>query len=67
MKFKKNQIKVNNTSNNNVICTLWNVLWPFELTIFKRRINVNLITGMLQNKDIIADWELYELILFNIL
>jgi hypothetical protein len=50
----------------NIICTLWNVMWPFEYLIFKRRVNIYLIKKIIPNKDVVADWNLYELIMFNI-
>jgi signal transduction histidine kinase len=53
--------------NSNMICTLWNVIWPFEHYVFKRRMNIFLIKNLSQNHDLVADWNLYELVLYNIL
>jgi len=45
---------------------IFNVLWPFEHTIFKRRHNIHLITKLEPNISMETDWSLYELILFNL-
>lgn len=67
MKIKKNQLKVEAKPNSNIICTLWNVIWPFEHYIFRRRINIFLITNLWPGYEMVSDWGLYELVLYNIL
>jgi signal transduction histidine kinase len=67
MKMKKNQVKVELKPNTNIICTLWTVIWPFEHYVFKRRINIFLVMNLQKNKDMVADWNLYELVFYNIL
>ena len=43
MKIIKNQLEVNPSANKDMISCIWNVMWPFEHFIFKRRVNVYLI------------------------
>jgi hypothetical protein len=50
-----------------MISTVWNVIWPFEHYIFKRRVNIYLIRNLMPNYEMVADWNLYELVIFNIL
>ena len=47
--------------------TIWNVLWPFEHQIYRRKINVWLIKNFPLDVQIFSDWKLYEIILFNII
>ncbi len=43
-------------------------MFPFELQIFKRKINIYLIDNTKKlNFEMILDWKIYELILFNII
>jgi K+-sensing histidine kinase KdpD len=49
------------------VSNIWNVVWPFEHYIFKRRINLYLVQQLKKDHEMIADWKLYELVLFNIL
>ena len=43
MKLKKNQLRIEKTSLISIQGSIWNVLWPFEHQIYKRKINVWLI------------------------
>ena len=67
MKIKKNQLTVKINGSNSIEDSIRNVLWPFEHFIFKRRINIYLAVKMETNQVIYADWNLYELVLFNII
>ena len=66
MKIKKNQLEQEPTPNSNMISTIWNVIWPFEHYIFKRRVNVYFIHNLQHQYEMIADWNLYELVMYNI-
>jgi signal transduction histidine kinase len=66
MKVKKNQLDIEPTPIHQIDDIIFNVLWPFEHFIFKRRHNVHLIKGITQKMKMFADWRLYELVLFNL-
>jgi light-regulated signal transduction histidine kinase (bacteriophytochrome) len=65
--MNKNQLKIEPTPNSKMISTIWNVIWPFEHYIFKRRINIYLIQNLMPKYQMVADWKLYELVMYNIL
>lgn len=43
MKIKKNHLFVDPYPVGDIVNNIWNVVWPFEHYIFKRRINLYLI------------------------
>lgn len=64
----KNQLDVSPFAIKDMIPTIWNVIWPFEHYIFRRHINLYLIQRFKFNqKTMLADWYLYEAVLFNII
>ena len=66
MKLKKNQLEVRESCLESISNKIHNILWPFENTIFNRRINVWIVKNLPDEKLIFADWNMYEIILFNI-
>ena len=67
MKIKKNQLNNTPVTSSNFEEPLRNVLWPFEHFIFRMRINIFLGLYIDKNLQVNLDWNLYELILFNII
>ena len=52
-----------------MVSTIWNVIWPFEISVFKRNINVYLIQDFNFGSEFLmdSDWMLYEQVLYNVL
>ena len=67
MKIKKNQLRIAPMPLSQFEEPIRNVLWPFEHFIFKMKINIYLAFRVERNLQISVDWNLYELILFNII
>lgn len=67
MKIKKKQLMTNATLSSNFEETIRNVLWPFEHFIFKMKIKIYIGLKIDKNLSVHLDWNLYELILFNII
>ena len=69
MKIIKNQLVNNPHTNKDMIATIWNVIWPFEHFIFKRKINVYLIQEFKfsLSTQMVSDWKHYESALFNLI
>ena len=67
MKIKKNQLSIDPNPIKKIEPTLWSVIWPFEHYIVRRRINFYLITQLFDSHEMIADWQLYQGILFNLI
>ena len=67
MKIKKNQLKNSPVASSNLEEPLRKVLWAFEHFISRMRINVYLGLNIEANLQVSLDWNLYELILFNII
>ena len=66
MKFQKNQLDLEPFAIETIEPILYNVIWPFEHFVFKRRHNITLLQSLPNDCKMIADWKLYELIFFNI-
>ena len=66
MKVKRKETQLALTAISNIDATIFNVLWPFECMIFKRRHNVHLVKLIEPEIEMISDWRVYELILFNL-
>jgi hypothetical protein len=69
MKIIKNQMEINPYPNKDMIATIWNVIWPFEHFIFKRKVNFYLIQEFKfpKNTHMVSDWKQYESALFNVI
>jgi len=68
MKLKQNKLKINRKPQFDIIKHILKVLWPFELQIQRRKINVTIYKkSNLNGLSVLTDWKLYELILFNII
>ena len=65
--MKKNELQIDPKPITNIDEIIFNVLWPFECVIFRRRHNVHLIKQIEPDVQLVADWMLYELILFNLI
>ena len=67
MQIKKKQMNINLTESQDVLVIVKNAIWPFEMQIDKKEINVYLVQRIDHNFTLISDWNRYELILFNII
>ena len=66
MKIKKNELILDNQPIKSLVTTIQDVMWPFEMLIVRRRHNVHLRMQIESGINMIADWGLYQLILFNL-
>ena len=67
MKAKKNELPIEKTSITSMDKVIQDALWPFEMVIVRRRHNVHLMVQIEGNIQMVTDWELYKLIIFNLI
>jgi signal transduction histidine kinase len=67
MKIKKGEFKRKEISTSNILEHIKNVLSPFETQILKSELMILTNIDFPKNTKAIADFEMFELILFNII
>jgi hypothetical protein len=65
MKVNKGQFEVKYSAVTDISSRIHNVIKPFDITLKKHQMQVLLIQDHPAGQTIHADWDVYELILFN--